>query len=193
MYILLNGTGVGFSVETPARREAPARPRPTSKRRHHHHRRRDSKEGWAEAFRDSSSKPCWAGLIPDWDLSADPPRRSPPQDLRWPRLRPRATGPPVPVRRRHLQGRHRPAPAPRRSPRPDVHGRGRRRLRGSAPLRPHQPVRPRRARHGHRQVRGLVGDHPAPAPGQQLRRLHRQAVRHPVPGGVAAAHRQPVR
>jgi ribonucleotide reductase alpha subunit len=67
MYILLNGTGVGFSVERRHVEKLPPVPdhlegglvtiTPG-----------DSKEGWAEAFYQLLES-LWAGLIPDWDLT----------------------------------------------------------------------------------------------------------------------------
>jgi ribonucleoside-triphosphate reductase len=67
MYILLNGTGVGFSVE---RRHVEKLPRipdtltPVSKTIIVE----DSKEGWVQAFRDLLTL-LWQGDIPTWDLS----------------------------------------------------------------------------------------------------------------------------
>jgi ribonucleoside-diphosphate reductase alpha chain len=68
LYILMNGTGVGFSVESRHVEQLPVVPSglyPTDTII----RVRDSKLGWAKAFKELTSL-LWSGLIPSWDLSA---------------------------------------------------------------------------------------------------------------------------
>jgi ribonucleoside-diphosphate reductase alpha chain len=68
LYILMNGTGVGFSVESKHVNQLPVIPSslyPTDTII----RVRDSKLGWAKAFKELTSL-LWSGLIPSWDLSA---------------------------------------------------------------------------------------------------------------------------
>ena len=72
MYILLCGTGVGFSVERQYINKLPEIPD------EFHHTRTiirvsDSKIGWATALRELLSS-LYSGLIPEWDLSAIRPR-----------------------------------------------------------------------------------------------------------------------
>jgi len=67
LYILLNGTGVGFSCESKYTDSLPAVPRIIS------HRDvtigvEDSKEGWADAYRQLIEE-LYAGTIPKWDVS----------------------------------------------------------------------------------------------------------------------------
>lgn len=74
MYILLCGTGVGFSVERQYINKLPEVPDEL------HHTRtvirvQDSKIGWATALRELLSA-LYSGLIPEWDLSAIRPRGS---------------------------------------------------------------------------------------------------------------------
>ena len=67
LYILMNGTGVGYSVEEKYTSQLPMVPNelhPTDTRIDV----RDSKLGWAKAFRELISL-LYAGLIPTWDLS----------------------------------------------------------------------------------------------------------------------------
>jgi len=67
MYILLNGTGVGFSVESKYINKLPEVPENLFDSEHliavH-----DSKEGWAKALRLLLAH-LWAGEIPKWDVS----------------------------------------------------------------------------------------------------------------------------
>ncbi len=67
LYVLMNGTGVGFSVEEKYTSQLPFVPselHPTDTCIDV----RDSKLGWAKAFRELISL-LYAGLIPTWDLS----------------------------------------------------------------------------------------------------------------------------
>jgi len=67
LYVLMNGTGVGFSVEDKYTSQLPMVPNelhPTDTCI----MVRDSKLGWAKAFRELMSL-LYAGLIPTWDLS----------------------------------------------------------------------------------------------------------------------------
>ena len=68
MYILLNGTGVGFSVERQFISKLPEvaeefHPTETTIKVG------DSKKGWAKAFRELLAM-LWVGQIPNWDMSA---------------------------------------------------------------------------------------------------------------------------
>ena len=68
LYVLMNGTGVGFSVETKHIHKLPFIPEelyPTDSVI----KVRDSKLGWAKAFRELLSL-LWTGLIPSWDMSS---------------------------------------------------------------------------------------------------------------------------
>lgn len=69
LYILMNGTGVGYSVERRYVDQLPTVPAEI----HRTHGRiiavQDSKEGWAYAFR-SLLDSLWQGYQPEWDLSA---------------------------------------------------------------------------------------------------------------------------
>jgi len=68
LYVLMNGTGVGFSVETKHIHKLPYIPEelyPTDSVI----KVRDSKLGWAKAFRELLSL-LWTGLIPSWDMSS---------------------------------------------------------------------------------------------------------------------------
>jgi ribonucleoside-diphosphate reductase alpha chain len=67
MYILLNGTGVGFSVERRHVEQLPRLPE-TLQWVDKTIVVEDSKEGWVEAFRDLLTM-LWQGDIPTWDLS----------------------------------------------------------------------------------------------------------------------------
>lgn len=67
LYILMNGTGVGFSVETQFIGQLPAVP----EKLYFDFSLiavEDSKEGWAEAFQELLTY-LWSGVIPAWDLS----------------------------------------------------------------------------------------------------------------------------
>tara|TARA_Y100000310_G_scaffold327712_1_gene394510 strand:- start:5067 stop:6998 length:1932 start_codon:yes stop_codon:yes gene_type:complete len=67
LYVLMNGTGIGFSVETQHIQKLPFIPGelyPTDTVI----KVRDSKLGWAKAFRELLSL-LWTGLIPSWDMS----------------------------------------------------------------------------------------------------------------------------
>ena len=67
LYVLMNGTGIGFSVETQHIQKLPFVPGelyPTDTII----KVRDSKLGWAKAFRELLSL-LWTGLIPSWDMS----------------------------------------------------------------------------------------------------------------------------
>jgi len=67
LYVLMNGTGIGFSVERKHIEKLPPLP-------HEFHDTdttimvSDSKLGWAKAFKELVSL-MWSGLIPKWDLS----------------------------------------------------------------------------------------------------------------------------
>lgn len=68
MYILLNGTGVGFSVERQYISKLPKLPRSFEKRPDLVIKVADSKEGWAKAYRQLIN--ClYAGEIPSFDVS----------------------------------------------------------------------------------------------------------------------------
>ena len=74
LYVLMNGTGVGFSVETRHVDQLPVVPSglyPTDTVI----KVRDSKLGWAKAFKELTSL-LWSGLIPTWDLSSIRPAGS---------------------------------------------------------------------------------------------------------------------
>ena len=74
LYVLMNGTGVGFSVESRHVDQLPVVPSglyPTDTVI----RVRDSKLGWAKAFKELTSL-LWSGLIPTWDLSSVRPAGS---------------------------------------------------------------------------------------------------------------------
>lgn len=68
MYILLNGTGVGFSVESRHVSQLPEIPAHFETDGAQSILVEDSKEGWAEAFQLVLTG-LWAGVIPTWDLS----------------------------------------------------------------------------------------------------------------------------
>lgn len=68
MYILLNGTGVGFSVETKHTEKLPPVPAYLHTDGVETILVADSKEGWAEAFQ-LILKGLWSGVRPTWDLS----------------------------------------------------------------------------------------------------------------------------
>ena len=67
LYVLMNGTGIGFSVERKHIEKIPPLP-------HEFHDTdttimvSDSKLGWAKAFKELMSL-LWSGLVPKWDLS----------------------------------------------------------------------------------------------------------------------------
>ncbi|MFH9606831.1 hypothetical protein [Streptomyces sp. NPDC017448] len=70
LYILMNGTGVGFSVERQYVNQlppVPARIEPGLARETIHVA--DSKEGWAHAFGTLLSR-LWRGVLPEWTLDA---------------------------------------------------------------------------------------------------------------------------
>ena len=74
LYVLMNGTGVGFSVESRHVDQLPVVPSglyPTDTVI----KVRDSKLGWAKAFKELTSL-LWSGLIPTWDLSSIRPAGS---------------------------------------------------------------------------------------------------------------------
>lgn len=68
MYILLCGTGVGFSVEQKYVNKLPEIPEKLYESNTVVHVK-DSKEGWAKALRQVMAL-LWAGEIPKWDVSA---------------------------------------------------------------------------------------------------------------------------
>lgn len=68
MYILLCGTGVGFSVEQKYVNKLPEIPEKLFESNTVVHVK-DSKEGWAKALRQVMAL-LWAGEIPKWDVSA---------------------------------------------------------------------------------------------------------------------------
>ena len=75
LYILMNGTGVGFSVESRHVEKLPVIPKemhPTDTTI----LVRDSKLGWAKAYRELISL-LYVGVIPEWDLSKVRPAGSP--------------------------------------------------------------------------------------------------------------------
>jgi ribonucleoside-diphosphate reductase alpha chain len=75
LYVLMNGTGVGFSVESKHIEKLPIVPdemHPTDTLI----QVRDSKLGWAKAYRELISL-LYVGVIPEWDLSKVRPAGSP--------------------------------------------------------------------------------------------------------------------
>jgi len=75
LYVLMNGTGVGFSVESKHIEKLPTvqdEMHPTDTRI----QVRDSKLGWAKAYRELISL-LYVGVIPEWDLSKVRPAGSP--------------------------------------------------------------------------------------------------------------------
>ena len=75
LYVLMNGTGVGFSVESKHIEKLPVVPdemHPTDTLI----QVRDSKLGWAKAYRELISL-LYVGVIPEWDLSKVRPAGSP--------------------------------------------------------------------------------------------------------------------
>jgi ribonucleoside-triphosphate reductase (thioredoxin) len=81
MFILLCGTGVGFSVESKYINHLPDVPEKLFDSEHtisvH-----DSKEGWAKSLRLLLAH-LWAGEIPKWDVSNVRPCRSTTQNIWW--------------------------------------------------------------------------------------------------------------
>jgi ribonucleoside-diphosphate reductase alpha chain len=76
LYILMNGTGVGFSVEKKYVDKLPVVGRETDLRTIDFHVVvEDSKEGWAKALR-AVVKTLYVGLVPTWDVSAVRPAGS---------------------------------------------------------------------------------------------------------------------
>lgn len=69
LYILMNGTGVGYSVERRYIDQLPEVPAVISRNFGRVILVSDSKEGWAYAFRSLLSS-LWAGNRPEWNLSA---------------------------------------------------------------------------------------------------------------------------
>jgi ribonucleoside-triphosphate reductase len=68
LYILMNGTGVGFSAEKKYTEKLPVVPRSWVVRPDYVIKVEDSKEGWAYAYRELVS--ClYRGIIPTWDVS----------------------------------------------------------------------------------------------------------------------------
>ena len=67
MFILLCGTGVGFSVERQYVSQLPEVPR-TMRDVDNVIVVEDSKEGWAYAYRDLLAS-LWSGAVPKWDVS----------------------------------------------------------------------------------------------------------------------------
>jgi ribonucleoside-triphosphate reductase len=68
LYILMNGTGVGFSAEKKYTEKLPVVPRSWAVRPDYVIKVEDSKEGWAYAYRELVS--ClYRGIIPTWDVS----------------------------------------------------------------------------------------------------------------------------
>jgi ribonucleoside-triphosphate reductase (thioredoxin) len=68
LYILMNGTGVGFSAEWKYTSQLPPVPRSFDVRPGCVIKVDDSKEGWAYAFRELLAY-LWDGVIPSWDVS----------------------------------------------------------------------------------------------------------------------------
>lgn len=68
LYILMNGTGVGFSVEPQYVSELPALPHTIVGDDEIVIRVKDSKEGWAAAYRELLYW-LWKGTVPGWDMS----------------------------------------------------------------------------------------------------------------------------
>lgn len=75
LYVLMNGTGVGFSVERQFVNELPALPE-TFVKSDEVIEVEDNKQGWALAMRQLTSA-LWAGQIPTWDVSAVRPAGAP--------------------------------------------------------------------------------------------------------------------
>ncbi len=68
LYILMNGTGVGFSAERKYTELLPPVPARFVENPYQPIRVEDSKEGWAYGYRDLLSR-LWNGVIPRWDVS----------------------------------------------------------------------------------------------------------------------------
>lgn len=68
LYILMNGTGVGFSAEWKYTQKLPVVPNSWVVSHNHIIKVEDSKEGWAYAFRALVSY-LYRGIIPSWDVS----------------------------------------------------------------------------------------------------------------------------
>lgn len=68
LYILMNGTGVGFSVEPQYVSQLPALPAIMAGRDDVTIVVEDSKEGWAQAYQDLL-RYLWMGYVPGWDMS----------------------------------------------------------------------------------------------------------------------------
>jgi ribonucleoside-diphosphate reductase alpha chain len=75
LYILMNGTGVGFSVEKKYVDQLPTVMTPYYSGDHGTIVVEDSKEGWAKALRELVSS-LYQGFYPDWDTSAVRPAGS---------------------------------------------------------------------------------------------------------------------
>lgn len=69
LYILMNGTGVGYSVEAKYVSQLPPVPTTIARTFGQTILVSDSKEGWAYAYR-SVLQALWAGVQPEWNLSA---------------------------------------------------------------------------------------------------------------------------
>ena len=80
MFILLCGTGVGFSVERQYISKLPEVP--TMFDSDTTIIVKDSKEGWAKAFRQVLAL-LWAGEVPKWDVSLSSSCRSKAKDVWW--------------------------------------------------------------------------------------------------------------
>ena len=75
LYILMNGTGVGFSVEKRYVKQLPLVGRGDMRTIDFHVVVEDSKEGWAKALR-AVVKALYVGIIPTWDVSGVRPAGS---------------------------------------------------------------------------------------------------------------------
>jgi len=75
LYILMNGTGVGFSVEKHYVEALPVVGRGDLRTIDFHVEVEDSKEGWAKALR-AVVKALYVGIIPTWDVSGVRPAGS---------------------------------------------------------------------------------------------------------------------
>ena len=70
MYILMNGTGVGYSVESHATTKLPPIPKNIARNTEYVVKVEDSKEGWAKSLIELLEHLWLRGIHPTWDLSA---------------------------------------------------------------------------------------------------------------------------
>ena len=100
MFILLCGTGVGFSVEREYVNKLPVVPEELSDS-DDTIVVKDSKEGWAKAYRKLISL-LYTGDIPKWDTSGVRPAGARLKTFWWPSVRPGATRPTLQIHHRKV-------------------------------------------------------------------------------------------